>query len=448
MKPLARLVRIAAACALSIAVPLSAGAEVRKEGAWPEAEKKVSLEFEGKPSDGLDELAARAGWSLVVSKGITVGEHDVRIRVTDQPADAVLDALFAESSVVARRTGSLVSIAKAERAPSPAPPPGDAPPAAEAAPVPPEPPVAPAPPEVPRRKGAEARGEDRNVFGGSVTIEEGEVVHTVTVTGGSAKVRGTVTGDLVVAGGSAKVEEGAHVLGNATVFGGSLKVASGARVDGDVGVVMGSLKREPGAIIGGKVVDGGKNGSVKVSVNDGDVSTTVEESHAPPRSRLSEAAHSFGQSLTRKALLFVFGCVLLALATRRMDLLRKEVAARPMRAFAAGIVASLAALVAFLVLCVTVVGIPLALLALLVGVFAVYGAIAAVVTTLGAALIGHKTQNPYLHLLLGCALLLVVGMIPYVGGLVTFAVAMIGMGVLATTRLGGALARPAARPLV
>ena len=40
-----------------------------------------------------------------------------------------------------------------------------------------------------------------------------EIVHTVTVTGGSAKIYGTVTGDLVVAGGSARVESGGRVVG-------------------------------------------------------------------------------------------------------------------------------------------------------------------------------------------------------------------------------------------
>ena len=59
---------------------------------------------------GLKKLAAEAGWSLVVSKGIELNEHDVKIDVDGQPADAVLEALFAESDVVARRNGSLITV--------------------------------------------------------------------------------------------------------------------------------------------------------------------------------------------------------------------------------------------------------------------------------------------------------------------------------------------------
>jgi hypothetical protein len=444
MKSTSRFVRLAAAIAtaLTIALPLAANAAVRKDGAWPAAEKTVSFDFEGRPSEGLEKLAREAGWSLVVSKGIEAGEHDVHIRVEDQPADAVLDALFADSAVVARRAGSLVTITRDATPGGGAAP--VAPPAAPAAPAAPEAPAPLATPEVP-----EQRGEDRNVVGGSLTIERGEVVRTVTVTGGSVKVFGTVTGDLVVAGGSAKVEEGAHVVGSATAFGGSLKVAKGARIDGDVGVVGGSLKREEGAIIGGKVVGGDRKGNVKVSLTDGEVTTSVEESAQPSPSTAASAAHAFGKAVTRKALLFVFGCILLALATGRMDRLRAEVAARPMRSFALGIVGAIAGSIGLVGLCVTVVGIPLALLALLVFVFSLYGSIAAVLTTFGAAVIGHKTKNPYLHLLLGCAVLLVVSAIPYVGGIVTFGVAMIALGVLVSTRLAGVLERrPPGRGLV
>lgn len=441
-----RLTRIAPFVFLAVSLPLTALGAVRKEGAWPASEKKVSLEFEGKPSEGLSKLASEAGWSLVVSKGIAVGEHDVKIDVDDQPADAVLEALFAESNVVARRNGSLVTITPdgtpagaaagaAAAAPAPVVPAASAP--AAAAGAPPAPPAPPSPPPVPT-----VRGEDRNVVGNSLVIEKDEIVHTVTVTGGSVKVYGTVTGDLVVAGGSAKIEEGGRVIGNATVFGGSLKVEKGARVDGDVGIVGGALKREEGAIIGGKIVDNAhdKPGNVKVTVKDGEVSSDVsEEAHRPRRSKVAELAHDFGQAVTRMALLFVLGCVLLALGPRRMETLRVETAARPMKSFAMGIVGSLGAVVALVAACVTVVGIPFAAMALLLGVLAVYGSIAAVLTTFGAAVIGHRTDSTYLHLLFGCAAFLVVGAIPYVGGLVTFVVTMIAIGTLVSTRLAGTM---------
>ena len=460
MNPLSRLARvgrIASLVTLALFIPLAAEAAVHKEGTWPASDKKVSFEFDGKPSDGLVKLAEEAGWSLVMSKGITVSEHDVKINVEDQPADAVLDALFAESDVVARRNGTLITITAAPGSPAPgaaAPsvPAGVAPPTLPAPPAPPAPPAGvdgvpaiPAVPPVPT-----VRGEDRNILGNSLVIGKDEIVHTVTVTGGSAKIYGTVTGDLVVAGGSARVEEGGRVVGNATVFGGSLKVVSGARVDGDVGIVGGALKREEGAIIGGKVVDSGhgQHGNVKVTMHDGEVSTEVEggSKRTSGRGRLTEAAHSFGQSVTNMSLLFVFGCVLLALGTRKMEKLRIEAAARPMKAFAMGIVGSFCALIALVAMCVTVVGIPFAVMLLLLGVFSVYASIAAVLTTVGAAVAGHKSTNPYVHLLVGCVLFLLAGIVPYVGGLVTAAVVLIAIGTLVTTRLAGIVDGRASKP--
>lgn len=430
LSQLARVGRIASLVTLALFIPLAAEAAVHKEGAWPASDKKVSFEFDGKPSDGLVKLAEEAGWSLVMSKGITVAEHDVKINVDDQPADAVLEALFAESDVVARRNGSLITITASPSS-------GATPPTLPTTPAAVDrlPAIASVPP-VPT-----VRGEDRNVFGSSLVIGKDEIVHTVSVTGGSAKIYGTVTGDLVVAGGSARIEDGARVVGNATVFGGSLKVVSGARVDGDVGIVGGALKREEGAIIGGKVVDSGsgKHGNVKVSMHDGEVSTEVEGSRKREsgRSRISEAAHSFGQSVTNMSLLFVFGCVLLALGTRRMETLRVEAAARPMKAFAMGIVGSICALVVVVAMCITVVGIPFAILVVLLGVLSVYASIAAVLTTVGAAVTGHKSTNPYVHLLAGCVLFLLAGLVPYIGGVVTAAVILIAIGTLVTTRLAG-----------
>jgi hypothetical protein len=436
LSQLARVGRIASLVTLALFIPLAAEAAVHKEGAWPASDKKVSFEFDGKPSDGLVKLAEEAGWSLVMSKGITVAEHDVKINVEDQPADAVLEALFAESDVVARRNGSLITITAspssgATGATAPTPPTPPTPPAASD--------VVPAIPLVPPVP--TVRGEDRNVVGSSLVVGKDEIVHTVSVTGGSAKIYGTVTGDLVVAGGSARIEDGARVVGNATVFGGSLKVMSGARVDGDVGIVGGALKREEGAIIGGKVVDSGsgKHGNVKVSMHDGEVSTEVEgaRKRESGRSRLTEAAHSFGQSVTSMSLLFVFGCVLLALGTRKMETLRVEAAARPMKAFAMGIVGSICALVAVVAMCITVVGIPFAILLVLLGVFSVYASMAAILTMVGAAVTGHKTANPYVHLAAGCVLFLLAGLIPYIGGLVTAAVILVAIGTLVTTRLAG-----------
>lgn len=416
-----RSIALLAATAFAVLIPTTSAASLKKEGSWPEHDRTVSLEFDGKPSEGLKELAKEAEWSLIIRDGAALDGRHVHVDVDDQPADAVLDALFSGQDVVAERNGSLVTLRPGGAGLSPA---AAAPPASANEPA--------------------IRGEDRNVFGGTLVVGRGETFHTVTVAGGTLRVEGTVTGDLVVAGGSATVASGAHVMGNATALGGSLKVEKDARVDGDVGVVGGVLTREDGAIIGGKVVDDDHPGDVKVDVHGKDVATSVVESSEPPRSRLSRAAHSVGESLTKMALLFVFGCVLLSLLTKRMEMAQAEIASRPMRSFATGVVASLVggvgAVILIVALCVSVIGIPVAIATVLFAVFALYAGITSVLTTIGAAFVAHRSDNPHVHLLVGCLAFFFASLIPWIGSAVTFAVVMVAVGVLVTTRGGQKLA--------
>jgi hypothetical protein len=392
-------------------VTRTAAAGVQKEGTWPENEPHVTFDFRGHPREGLTKLASEAGWSVVVSDGLG-DTRDVSVNVKDQPADAVLDALFATSNVVIVRNGTLLTVTPgtgAERA--------DAKDDEKSEPSP------------------TARGTDRTVFGESLTVRKDEIVHTLTVVGGTVTIEGTVTGDLVVAGGSARIRDGGKVVGDATAFGGSIHVEKGGRVKGDVGVVGGSLKRDEGSFVGGDVVNSAdEKGHVSVTIGNEGVHTTVER-EAPEK--VPAAVQSFGRSLTNVSLLFVLGCVLLALATRRMDALRTEIAQHPMRSMARGVVGALAAVVAFSILCITIVGIPFAILALLVLIFATYSSICAVLMTFGAAVVGHKSNNPYAHLLVGCVALLLIGWIPFFGHLATAAVTCIAIGALVSTRLAG-----------
>jgi hypothetical protein len=429
-----------------LAVSGLAWSAVKREGAWPDLDKKVSVEVHGvSRAEAIRKLADAAGWSVVLR---APPGDPVDLHVKDQPAGKVLELLLGDARYVASREGTLVSIAR-EGAEPPAPP---APSALAVLPLPPAPPAAPSAPAAPSLDAApeapeptagpslsavvETGGEDRVVTGGSLKIEKGDTVHDVVVMGGSVDVWGKVTGDLAVLGGSARVHDGAHVRGDATAVGGALTIEDGARVDGDVGVVGGSLRRGDHAQVGGVSRHGKHGRSVRLGVRSPD--DDLDGGAAARRGiSLAGLARDAGGALTRSALLFVFGAVFLALATRRMESLQAEVAARPMRSFALGIVGALAAFVALVALCVTVVGIPFAFVALLLGAIAAYVGICAVLTTAGGALLGHRTKNPYVHLAAGCALLLVLGAIPYVGGLLTAAVVLVGIGALVATRAAG-----------
>lgn len=447
----------AAAFALaSLATVAAADAHVRREGAWPDADKPVTLDADGLPRrDALRKLADAAGWSLVVHAppGDAVDVH-----VKGQPASKVLDLLLDDGDYVARRDGTLVSIdhataSAASAVPAVAPvasaPVASAPVARGA--VAPAPAIAPpaASASVALSDGHKAddvrielgdhgsqiiephkRGQDRTVMGGNVTIARGEMARDVTVFGGNVDIDGEATGDITVFGGSARVHRGGRVRGDAMVYGGSLRLDKDARVDGDVSTTGGSLDRDPGSIVGGDVsVEGGREASDE------------EAKHADRPGLLHRTVESFIGGVRLAAVLFVVGTVLLALAGRRMEALRGEVAVRPMRSMALGLVGTFTGIVVLIALTVTGIGIPVAVVVAIVAGFAVLAAMCAVLSVVGEGLLRHRTENPYAHLALGCALFVALSSIPWVGVLVVIAVALVGVGVLVATRGAGFLVR-------
>ncbi|AUX36926.1 MULTISPECIES: polymer-forming cytoskeletal protein [Sorangium] len=415
-----RLAAAALGAALGASASGAATAEILRKGAWPDVEPKVSVEVSSEPrNEALKRVAQAAGWSLVLN--VPPG-NVVDLHVQDQPADRVLELLLADGSYVATRDGDLIAIAPAPAAPAPEEP---------AAASPPAPAVAASPDDAEDEDAEEARpssrGRDRFVTGGSLRIEKGEVVNDVSVIGGSLDVWGTVTGDIDVMGGSTHIHDGARVRGDVSTVGGPLTVADGATIDGDVDVVGGPLRR-------------GERARIRGDVNN-DANPLGDGSSAKGASTLARKA---GNAVTRTAFLFAFGAVMLALWPRRMEALKVEIAARPMRSFALGAVGVLGAVAVAAALCVTLIGIPFAVIGLLLAVVAVVAGGCAVLETAGAGLFGHRTRNPYAHLAIGCLGLLIASGIPYVGGALCAAVTLIGAGALVATRLAGLL-RPRPR---
>jgi hypothetical protein len=412
-----RMVLIALLVGALVLLATPSIASVRLEGTWPDANTPVSLDAKGLPrSEAVRRLADALGWSVVLH----VPSADlVDLHVKDQPAAKVLSMILADGSYVAKRDGDLIAIERDKAAPESAT--STSEPVAATSTTPPAPPSPPAPSPV-----TTGSPPDRVVSGGRVRVEKGEVVHDVVVFGGSADILGTATGDVTVVGGSARVHKDAHVMGDATAVGGSLDVEDGARVDGDVGVVGGVLRRGEQAQIGGA-------STTDVS-SDAHVSETEKDDSGSWFTRL---VASIGRAIASAALLFVIGSVLLALAARRMDALQAELAARPMRSFALGVVGSIAFAALLVALLVSLVGIPVAFVGGLLAVIAGYAGVCAVLVVAGGALLRHRTPNPYVHLALGCTLFLVAKALPLVGHIVFFVVLLLGFGAIVGTRAAG-----------
>lgn len=445
---------------LSLAAATSQ-AHVTTAGDWSKEDKPVTVNIDAPRAEAVKKLAEAAGWNIVVPDKLGGGAENLQVAVKDESPLAVLEALLESGDFTATRHGKLVvvsdtrNVAAAKDASNAADasdakdanntnkdaePPTAA--AVPAVPVPPVPPsialsagaVPPAPPAPPAATSEEA-GEDKSVMGGNAVVAKDERVHNVSVMGGNLDVLGVVTGDMNVVGGHATVKDGAHVMGDAVAVGGALEIEKGARVDGDVGVIGGVLQRHEGAIIRGKTVSNGDKRT------DGDDGVESSSGHRGGKDKIRHGLSGVGSAVTRSAMLFVFGVVLLSFFKKRYDGMKLDIAQNPVKAFGTGMLALFISIVATVVLCITVIGIPLVVIGWLFAALCIYGGIVSVLTLAGELMLRHKTQNPYAHLALGCAAYLVLGAIPVVGGIVTALVFFIALGSVLRTRAGGLFAK-------
>lgn len=408
--PLVTLFAFAIAALCSFA-SRTAEAAVEMKGAWPKDDKAVSFRYEGPRLGGLERLAAEAGWSLVIAdKAQLASERTVSVALKDQPPSAVLEELLDEGDFVATRKGTLVRVETRDAGAATA---KDEATAKDAA-------ISTPPTASSDTDGIAGAGEeDVKVMGGHGELAKGRTTRHVTVMGGSCDIFGRVTGDVTVMGGTVVIHDGAIVEHDLTTMGGHVEIEKGAEVRGRTVTFGGSIHRDKEAKVG--------------HATDVGVVSTSGDKHE--RSFVQRV----GDAISNTALLFVLGVVMLAVAPKRMESLRVEVARSPMRQVGLGIVGFVGFLVAVVVLCITVVGIPVALIGVLLGVVGLYAGMVAALTVLGAALVRHKSENVYVHLAVGCGVFLLVYPLPFVGPPLTFALLFVGVGVLVSTRFAGYL---------
>jgi cytoskeletal protein CcmA (bactofilin family) len=425
---------------------LPAHADVRRRGEWPsDNEERISLTFEGPRSKALRALAGAAGWSIIDNPGSATfaGAGDtVNVFVTDQPAVKVLELLLSDGDYVVKRDGKLLSITVHA--------PGSGPKAPDSLPPPP-PPFPSTEPDPAARPALVRNAEDRTVLGSSTVIAKEEVVNNLTLLGGSVELRGTVQEDVLVMGGSLVVHEGARVYGDVAVLGGNVELKDGARVDGDLSSAGGHIQRAAGAILRGDeiAIGGSKSIEGKSKQTQLDDNDDEDEENDEAKEEKSEESWSFaavmdklGSALSRAALLYAFGCVLLATASAPMQRMQTELAERPMQAFGIGLATLIGGCFALIVLCVTIIGIPIAILLFLLGALGVYAGMCAVFLELGALVLEDRTPSPYAHLALGCLMYLIFSTLPVIGWLATSAAVLCGLGLLVSTRFAGLIGRP------
>jgi hypothetical protein len=243
-------------------------------------------------------------------------------------------------------------------------------------------------------------------FGGSVTVPENQVVE-----------------NALAFGGSVTVSPNARVLDTAIAFGGDVILKKGVQVEGDVYSFGGKIVKEEGANIGGKYTTKDRHGMMDGS-NRGRGSFFYTISLGP--------IFRIGNAV----LAAILGLIILHTNPQFLPSLATKLRQHPSLAVLWGMGAIVAIIFLSVFLAITLIGIPLIpLLSLTVIITSLVGSLA-VALSVGQRLIRNRDWSLQQQFLVGLAVVTILTLIPFFGGLIVFLVNMFGLGVILLWKFG------------
>jgi len=244
-------------------------------------------------------------------------------------------------------------------------------------------------------------------FGGNVTVAENQVVE-----------------NALAFGGSVTVSPNARVLDTAIAFGGDIMLKKGARVDGDTYSFGGKIVQEPGAVVSGERATFSDRHGMMYGLNGG---------------RSSFFAQYFFSAIFRISAAVaaaILGLIILHTNPQFLPNLAKKLRQHPSLTVLWGIGAVVAMIFATVFLAITLIGIPLIPLLSLTAIIASLVGSLGVALFVGQRLVSNDNQSLQQQLLVGLAILTVLTLIPFFGGLVVFLVNLFGLGVILLWQFG------------
>ncbi|WP_341738614.1 hypothetical protein [Microcoleus sp. CAWBG640] len=244
-------------------------------------------------------------------------------------------------------------------------------------------------------------------FGGSVTVPENQVVE-----------------NAIAFGGSVTVSSKAKVLDTAIAFGGDVIMKQGARVEGDAYSFGGKILQEPGAIVGGE-------------------RATFSDRHGmmygSDRGKSSFFVHYFFSAIFRACsavVAAILGLIILHTSPQFLPSLATKLRQHPGLTALWGIGAIVSFVFAGVFLALTLIGIPLIPILSLTAVMTALVGSLGVTLFVGQALVSKGDRSLQQQFLIGLAILTVLTLIPFFGGLVVCLVNLFGLGALLLWQFG------------
>jgi hypothetical protein len=282
-------------------------------------------------------------------------------------------------------------------------------------------------------------GGDYLGAGGKQAIT-GRIHGSLRAAGGEVHVAAAVDRNVSIAAGGVELDSAAVIARNAYLFGGNVEVD---------GAVRGSLVAYGGAIVlngvvGGDVDVGG--GSLRIGPH-AQIAGNVRYRVRSGQARIDPAAHIAGKVTALpvtnrwglRHILWIFGFLVLGAATvalvpRFMAEAAEILPLRPGRSALVGVGWALLVPIAVCVAAITIIGLPLALLMTAIYLALIFVGSIPFSIWLGQLLLSSRArkgrEGALINFLFGGFLLLVVGIIPIVGGWVSLVAVILGLGTI------------------
>lgn len=308
---------------------------------------------------------------------------------------------------------------------------------------------------------------DAYVAGGNVIVD-GTVNGDLIAAGGNLDVKGTVTGNIRAAGANININ---GIIGkNATLVGGSINLSSNANIKGSLVSAGGNLAilapvgKEANLAAGGITLGNKVGGDVNAAVDRISLTSTATVSgnltylskntaslapEATVSGRITQnlpQVRQTPQEVGKRGLIFfsifskatnlilsaIIGSLLISFLPIYFEITSKAVANRPWFSLGIGFLTVIVFPIAFILLAITIIGLPVAFaLAFILAIF-LYLAKIFVVYVIGRLIVKRFTGEDHKiwAFLTGLAIYIILTSIPVLGGIVSAVVGLMGLGAI------------------
>ncbi|MDH3638129.1 MAG: polymer-forming cytoskeletal protein [Gammaproteobacteria bacterium] len=291
--------------------------------------------------------------------------------------------------------------------------------------------------------------DDVLAAGGTVTITA-NVDDDIRLAGGSVAVTGNVGDDAVIAGGAVTLGPGNTVSGRAWLAGATITVAGNVgrelkaaggeiivagTIGGDVELYAESIEIQPSAVIKGNLTYSAPKEAV---IHEGArIEGVVNWHELDPRRDFGDPGWSFVGNLVFFLSLAVSAIVLFLIYPRFSRSVVQQLQDAPFKSLGLGLLVLFATPFVVLMLLVSVLGVPLGLIVLALYFVALIAGLLVGIIWIGDFGFRRLGKTPdeskwirAWSIVAAAAILLIIGFIPFIGGLVLFFVLLLGIGAL------------------